>query len=77
MIVLAPGGSLTKHIINEQFLRAMKGTSVLVNTSRGTLVDTDALVTALRQKWIWGAGLDVVEGEPLITADHPLLSLPR
>lgn len=77
VIVLAPGGPSTMHIIDERFLRAMKNHAVLVNTSRGTLVDTDALVTALREKWIWGAGLDVVEGEPLIKADHPLLALPR
>lgn len=77
VICLAPGGPSTMHIIDETFLRAMKKNAVLVNTSRGTLVDTNALVTALRHNWIWGAGLDVVEGEPMIKADHPLLSLPR
>jgi glyoxylate/hydroxypyruvate reductase len=77
LIVLAPGGPSTYHIVDESVLRSMKKNAVLVNTSRGTLLDTNALVTALREGWIWGAGLDVVEGEPQITGDHPLLSLPR
>lgn len=77
VIVLAPGGRQTHHIVDKTFLKAMKATSVLVNTSRGTLVDTDALVLALQEKWIWGAGLDVIEGEPHIKADHPLLKQPR
>ncbi|KAG8806131.1 hypothetical protein FRC17_005161 [Serendipita sp. 399] len=77
VIVLAPGGQETHHIVDEAFLRKMKPTAVLVNTSRGTLVDTQALIKALQEGWIWGAGLDVVEGEPNITADHPLLQLPR
>ncbi|KAG6828097.1 hypothetical protein H0H92_009252 [Tricholoma furcatifolium] len=77
LFVLAPGGPSTRHLVNEQFLRKMKRTSVVVNTSRGTLVDSDALATALREKWIWGAGLDVVEGEPNVSADHPLVKEPR
>lgn len=77
MIVLAPGGEKTKHLINEKFLRGMKKTAILVNAARGTLVDTDALVKALKEGWIWGAGLDVIEGEPNITADHPLVKEPR
>ena len=77
LFVLAPGGDATKHVVNETFLRRMKKTSVIVNTSRGTLVDSAALVKALREGWIWGAGLDVVEGEPKIGADHPLVKEPR
>ncbi|KAG5652680.1 hypothetical protein H0H81_004117 [Sphagnurus paluster] len=77
LFVLAPGGATTRHLVDEAFLRRMKRTSVLVNTSRGTLVDSDALAKALREKWIWGAGLDVVEGEPNVTADHPLVKEPR
>jgi glyoxylate/hydroxypyruvate reductase len=50
---------------------------VLVNTARGTLVDSDALAQALREEWIWGAGLDVVEGEPQVGAGHPLVKEPR
>jgi glyoxylate/hydroxypyruvate reductase len=55
----------------------MKPRAVLVNTARGTLVDSDALALALREEWIWAAGLDVVEGEPHIGADHPLVREPR
>lgn len=77
VFVLAPGGAQTYHIVNEEFLRKMKRTSVLVNTSRGTLVDSDALAKALREGWIWGAGLDVVEGEPNVGVDHPLVKEPR
>ncbi|KAI5984570.1 CTP synthase N-terminus-domain-containing protein [Pisolithus marmoratus] len=54
----------------------MKRTGILVNASRGTLVDSDALAKALRKGWIWGAGLDVVEGEPNVTIDHPLVKEP-
>ena len=77
LFVLAPGGIETRHIVDEKLLREMKRTSVLVNTSRGSLVDSDALAKALREGWIWGAGLDVVEGEPDIAADHPLVKEPR
>lgn len=73
IFVLAPGGEKTKHLVNEAFLSKMKKTSVIVNASRGTLVDSQALAKALREGWIWGAGLDVVEGEPDITIEHPLL----
>ena len=77
LFVLAPGGAETKHIVNEGLLREMKRTSVLVNTSRGSLVDSNALANALRQGWIWGAGLDVIEGEPNVPADHPLVKEPK
>lgn len=77
LFVLAPGGSATKHVISESVLKQMKRTSVLVNTARGTLVDSDALAKALNEGWIWGAGLDVVEGEPNVTKDHPLQKQPR
>ena len=77
VFVLTPGGSETKDLINENFLRKMKKTSVLVNTGRGTVVDSDALAKALHEGWIWGAGLDVIAGEPNIPADHPLVKEPR
>ena len=77
LFVLAPGGAETRHIVNEELLKEMKRTSVLVNTSRGSLVDSGALAKALREGWIWGAGLDVVEGEPGVKADHPLVKEPR
>ena len=62
----------TRHLIDADALRRMKSTAILVNISRGPVVDTDALCTALREGWIGGAGLDVVDPEP-IPDDHPLL----
>lgn len=69
--VHVPLSSQTRCLINEAALRQMKPTSLLVNTSRGPIVDEAALVRALREKWIAGAALDVVEVEPL-PADSPL-----
>jgi D-3-phosphoglycerate dehydrogenase / 2-oxoglutarate reductase len=66
----------TRHLIDESALRRMKPTAFLVNTSRGGVVDTVALERALREGWIAGAGLDVLEQEP-IPAGSPLLSLPN
>jgi D-3-phosphoglycerate dehydrogenase len=64
----------TRYMINEERLKLMKKTAILINTSRGAVVDTKALVKALREDWIAGAGLDVFEEEPL-PANHPLLEL--
>jgi D-3-phosphoglycerate dehydrogenase / 2-oxoglutarate reductase len=61
----------TRHLINETFLRRMKPTACLINTSRGPVVDEQALVRALQEKWIAGAALDVRESEPPAT-DSPL-----
>lgn len=77
VFVLAPGGPSTYHVVSEGFLKGMKKTAVLVNTSRGALVDSDALAKACKEGWIWGAGIDVVEGEPNIPVDHPLVREPR
>jgi len=61
----------THHMINETTLRMMKPTAMLINTSRGPVVDEKALARALRENWIAGAALDVYEKEPL-PADSPL-----
>jgi len=61
----------TFHLINEQTLSAMKNSAYLVNTSRGPVVDENALYKALKEHWIAGAALDVFEKEPL-PADSPL-----
>jgi lactate dehydrogenase-like 2-hydroxyacid dehydrogenase len=59
----------TRHMIGERELRAMKSTAILVNTARGAVVDQPALVRALNEGWIAGAGLDVMEEEPLPPSD--------
>lgn len=64
----------TYHLINEERLKLMKPTAILINAARGAVVDTEALVKALKEGWIAGAGLDVFEEEPL-PADHPLTKL--
>ena len=64
----------TRHLINAYTLAAMKPTAVLVNTSRGPVVDQAALADALRDGTIWAAGLDVTDPEP-IPMDDPLVGL--
>jgi glyoxylate reductase len=65
----------TRHLINAESLRTMKKTAYLINAARGPVVDEAALVRALREGWIAGAGLDVFEEEPKV---HPgLIDLPN
>ena len=64
LIVAAPGGAATKHIVNAAVLKALGPDGFLVNISRGSLVDTAALAAALAAGELRGAGLDVYEGEP-------------
>jgi len=61
----------TYHLVNEKTLRMMRPTAFLVNTSRGPVVDENALARALKENWIAGAALDVYEKEPL-PLDSPL-----
>lgn len=77
LIVLASLSPSTRHIVSSSFLSKMKSTAILVNVSRGPLVDTEALADALRSGTIAGAGLDVLEGEPQVSADHVLLRDPQ
>jgi len=64
----------THHLIDAAALAKMKPNTVLVNTSRGAVIDMDALYVALKERRIFGAGLDVTNPEPLPT-DSPLLTL--
>ncbi|CUA69441.1 hypothetical protein RSOLAG22IIIB_08462 [Rhizoctonia solani] len=77
VFVLAPGGESTKHLVGKEFLSNMKREAVLVNPGRGSVVDSNALAEALKEGRIWGAGLDVVDGEPNVPADHELVKEPR
>jgi glyoxylate reductase len=54
----------TFHLIDETELRLMKKTAILLNTARGPIINERALVKALKEQWIFGAGLDVYENEP-------------
>ena len=64
----------TYHLIDEKMLRQMKKSAILVNTSRGAILNEKALVKALENKWIAGAGLDVFENEPTMAAGLERLS---
>jgi glyoxylate reductase len=77
--VHAPLNAETRHLVGERELRLMKPTAFLVNTARGPVVDEKALVRALKEKRIAGAGLDVYENEPkvepeLITMQNVVLT---
>jgi D-3-phosphoglycerate dehydrogenase len=64
----------TRHLLSEKEFRQMKPTAYLVNTSRGPVVDEEALIKALKEKWIAGAGIDVLEKEPP-SPSNPLLAM--
>ncbi len=66
----------TRRLVNAETLRLMKPTAILINAARGPIVDTPALIVALRSEQIAAAALDVTDPEPL-PPDHPLYSLPN
>jgi len=76
LVLALPLTRATEGILGERELRSMKPSAVLINIGRGTLVQEPALVRALRENWIMGAGLDVFATEPL-PADSPLWDLPN
>jgi D-lactate dehydrogenase len=69
----APYNKHTRHLINRNNVGKIKHGAILINTARGGLVDTDALLTALENKILAGAGLDVLEGEETIYEESALL----
>lgn len=64
LVAITPGGAGTRHLINEQVLKALGPRGFLINVARGSVVDEQALLNALQQGVIAGAGLDVYENEP-------------
>jgi phosphoglycerate dehydrogenase-like enzyme len=71
LLSVAPHTPVSEGMFNEAIFRAMKPTAYFINVSRGKLVDTPALIRALKEGWIAGAGLDVTYQEPL-PPDDPL-----
>ncbi|HEY7610870.1 MAG TPA: 2-hydroxyacid dehydrogenase [Alphaproteobacteria bacterium] len=79
LMVIVPGGAATRHLINAHVLEALGPTGYLINVARGSVVDEAALIKALQQGKIAGAGLDVFENEPnvpeaLIKMDNVVLA---
>ena len=72
-----PLNEQTRGLVGHHELALMKPTAFLINTARGGVVDTDALVEVLREKKIAGAGIDVFDMEPPVPADYPLAHLPN
>ncbi|MFD4428057.1 D-isomer specific 2-hydroxyacid dehydrogenase family protein [Nocardia sp. NPDC058497] len=76
VVVAAPATAQTRHLIGADELARLRPSSWVVNVARGSLLDTDALVSALSRGVIGGAGLDVTDPEPLPDG-HPLWTLPN
>jgi D-lactate dehydrogenase len=73
----APLVEATRHLVDRELLKRFKPGALLINTARGGLVDTEALLWALDQGILAGAGLDVLEGEELLSEDRRRLALER
>jgi lactate dehydrogenase-like 2-hydroxyacid dehydrogenase len=78
LVVITPGGAATKHLVNKDVLEALGPNGIVVNVARGSVIDEQALIAALRDKKILSAGLDVFEDEPrvpqaLIDMEHVVL----
>ena len=81
LMLVAPGGAETRHIVNAEVLEALGPRGILINVGRGTVVDEEALIRALQTKTIFSAGLDVYENEPhvpeALTAMEHIVLLPH
>ncbi|MCW5681950.1 MAG: 2-hydroxyacid dehydrogenase [Xanthobacteraceae bacterium] len=75
IIVITPGGAATKHIVNKQVLEALGPNGIVINVARGSVIDENALIDALRDKKILSAGLDVFEDEPKVP--QALIDMPH
>jgi lactate dehydrogenase-like 2-hydroxyacid dehydrogenase len=78
LIIITPGGAATKHLVDAEVLKALGPEGVLINVARGSVVDQQALIEALRSRTILSAGLDVYDDEPnvpqeLIDMEHVVL----
>jgi D-3-phosphoglycerate dehydrogenase len=65
----------THHLLNDRTLSMVKASAFLINTSRGGVIETEALIKALESRKLAGAALDVLENEASISADHPLCKM--
>ncbi|WP_428670997.1 2-hydroxyacid dehydrogenase [Roseibium sp.] len=75
LMVVAPGGAETKHAVNAEVLEALGPDGFVINIGRGSVIDEAALIAALENGTIFGAGLDVFEDEPHVP--EKLMALPR
>jgi len=78
LMIIVPGGASTQHMINAEVLKALGPNGVVVNMARGSVIDEQALIEALKNKTIYSAGLDVFAKEPhvpkeLLDMDHVVL----
>ena len=69
LCVITPGGEETKHLVNANVLQKLGKNGFLINIARGTVIDQKALIYALQNNIIRGAGLDVFENEPNVPDD--------
>jgi lactate dehydrogenase-like 2-hydroxyacid dehydrogenase len=69
LVIVAPGGAETRHIVDKEIINAVGPDGIIVNIARGSLVDQEALIAALREGRLLGAGLDVFEHEPQVPAE--------
>src|ERR1017187_5523616 len=76
LVSAAPSTRETEGMFNEKVFRAMKKTAYFLNLSRGALVEENALVRALKEGWIAGAGVDATRTEPL-PSSHPFWDCPN